>query len=339
MRNQENSAASKVPHGWAENRRKRWVFRLSAVCLAVVVTIPAMLAVPFIRGCTVPIYVEEPGHEITGHRYLYDQMLGWRNIPNWHAETFGRRLTINSKGLRDREYAVKKPVGTTRILVLGDSFAWGYGVSDEDIFTEVLEAKLNDHNRNYEVLNTGVSGWGTDQEYLYLKQEGLQYSPDVVLLAFFLNNDPTNNLYSIQYGLFKPVFLNENLQLANVPVPKPGEQIPMIFANSDPIDLTLSIIDAIAKACASKDCRFVVMKFGTFLRPQDPKLLEWESRLESRLAPRVDLRYLDLDEEFAAQGYTLEQLLNGNNDGHWNAFGHHKVGLILYKFLLKEKLL
>ena len=37
-----------------------------------------------------PIYLEEPGHDTTGHRYLYDERLGWRNIPNWRATTFGR---------------------------------------------------------------------------------------------------------------------------------------------------------------------------------------------------------------------------------------------------------
>ena len=51
-----------------------------------------------------PLYVQEPGHERTGHKYLYDPELGWRNIPNWNATTFGQTLSTNSKHLRDREY-------------------------------------------------------------------------------------------------------------------------------------------------------------------------------------------------------------------------------------------
>ncbi|MBT6157697.1 MAG: hypothetical protein HOL01_22490 [Planctomycetaceae bacterium] len=70
-----------------------------------------------------PIYLQEPGYERTGHRYLYDSELGWRNIPNWKAKTNGKKLTINSRGLRDREYTYVKPSGVRRILVLGDSFA------------------------------------------------------------------------------------------------------------------------------------------------------------------------------------------------------------------------
>ena len=168
-----------------------------------------------------PIYLEEPGHEVTGHRYLYDPRLGWRNIPTWQATSLGRRLTINSQGLRDREYALQKLPGTGRILVLGDSYTWGYGVEDHEIFTEVLEQRLIGEDPPWEVINTGVSGWGTDQQWLFLKHEGWAYSPDVVVLAFFLMNDPVNNIHSSQYGLHKPVFLNLDLDLGNTPVPKP----------------------------------------------------------------------------------------------------------------------
>ena len=79
------------------------------------------------------IYIQEPGHERTGHRYLYDPRLGWRNIPGWEATTNGKKLTINSRGLRDREYALAKPAGVRRVLVLGDSYTWGYGVANDEI--------------------------------------------------------------------------------------------------------------------------------------------------------------------------------------------------------------
>ena len=124
-----------------------------------------------------PVYVKEPGHERTGHFYLFDATLGWRNVPNWTAKTRGQPLTINSRGLRDREYTLAKPLGVKRLLVLGDSFVWGYGVGDDDIFTEVLERRFESERRPWQVVNTGVSGWGTDQQYLFLKNEGLSISP------------------------------------------------------------------------------------------------------------------------------------------------------------------
>ena len=89
-----------------------------------------------------PIYLQEAGSELTGHKYLYDELLGWKNIPDWQATTHNRQLTINSKGLRDREHEYEKPDGVRRILVLGDSYVWGYGVADDEVFTEVLEPDL-----------------------------------------------------------------------------------------------------------------------------------------------------------------------------------------------------
>ena len=138
-------------------RRGPVIFGLVCVVLLVV-------AAPWLRDRLAPaaIYVQEPGHEITGHRYLYDKTLGWRNIPDWSATTYGHKLTINSLGMRDREYERQKPAGRKRILVLGGSYTWGYGVADGENYTDVLESLLDRENGDdYQVLNTGVSGWGT----------------------------------------------------------------------------------------------------------------------------------------------------------------------------------
>ena len=131
-------------------------------------------------------------------------------------------MTINSRGLRDREYPYEKPQGVSRVACHrhGRLVRLGYGVADDEVFAEVLERRLREAEGKWEVLNTGVSGWGTDQEYLYLKQEGFRYSPDIVVLALSLVNDPLDAATSRQYGLDKPVFVNTDLmKLANVPVP------------------------------------------------------------------------------------------------------------------------
>ena len=173
-----------------DSKTKTWVFRLIACGIPCIVGAIAIVCVLFdqerltydpqqrrVRLQFPPIYLQEVGHERTGHRYIYDATLGWRNIPNWQATTLGRPLTINSKGLRDREYSYEKPARVRRILVLGDSYAWGYGVADKEVFTEVLEEQLHDGSGTWEVLNTGVSGWGTDQQYLFLRDEGMKYCP------------------------------------------------------------------------------------------------------------------------------------------------------------------
>ena len=189
------------PSGRARVRRRKILFRLIACGIPLAIGSIAVFTILRNRTDEEVIYVQEAGHELTGHRYVYDEVIGWRNIPNWEATTFGRELTINSKGLRDREYPYEKPAGTSRILVLGDSFAWGYGVADDEIFTEILEGILQGTSPRWEVLNAGVSGWGTDQEYLFLVREGFKYSPNIVVLALFNLNDPVNNARSFEYGL------------------------------------------------------------------------------------------------------------------------------------------
>jgi lysophospholipase L1-like esterase len=120
---------------------------------------------------------------------ISDSVLGWRNIPYsrhfYRQEAQPYHIVINSKGLRDREHSYEKPPGTFRILVTGDSFVFGSGgVEPSSRFTDILERTL----KNVEIINTGVPAYGTDQEYLYLKTEGLKYHPDLVILCIFSND-------------------------------------------------------------------------------------------------------------------------------------------------------
>jgi lysophospholipase L1-like esterase len=333
-------------------RRKPCVFRLVAVGVPTFVGLVVVVGLLIYQGrlsfdpetgtiqfTDAPIYLEEPGHEITGHKYLYDKTLGWRNIPDWKWTSLGRKLTINSKGLRDRSYDYEKPPGVRRILVLGDSYAWGYGVADHEIFTEVLEARLEATPQHWQVINAGVSGWGTDQEYLFLKTEGFKYSPDIVVLSLYLINDPENNSCSMQYGLYKPLFINTNLDLVNVPVPKPGSELPVLRADADPLELTLKIIVKMAEVCAARGCKLVVMKFGVFLWPDIPVLRVAEQHVADKVGQFPATSYLDLDGGFERHGVSASQLLTGNNDDHWNAYGHEVTAEILHEFLADRGLL
>ena len=323
------------------NPRVRRVFRLLvwSLCGTVVLVSAAgiVLKVQRVREMFhpwLPIYVKEPGHERTGHFYLFDETLGWRNVPNWSAKTRGQPLTINSRGLRDREYTLDKPPGIKRLLVLGDSFAWGYGVGDDDIFTEVLERRFESERRPWQVVNTGVSGWGTDQQYLFLKSEGFEYQPDVVLLAFYLLNDPKEVRLSDVYGLSKPVFLDTDLTLGNVPVPLPSQRKAGIESPVEHLELVVRVIEEIERECRKRNCRLVVMKFGRFVDPTFQGLSDVEQKFESKFARLRDrVPYLDLDEEFQKRKLRTKFLVAGNEDNHWNDFGHEQVGVILGEFL------
>ena len=126
-----------------------------------------------------------------------DPVVGQIHIPNKRAmvvgHEYGHEVQINSHGFNDREYPYEKPDGTFRIIVLGDSFTEGFQVPLEDTFQEVLEGKLNQRgDQNYEVISLGVSAFGTGQEYLMLKNYGLKYEPDLVMVLMNEHDVETN---------------------------------------------------------------------------------------------------------------------------------------------------
>jgi hypothetical protein len=148
-------------------------------------------------------------------------------------------IRYNSQGLREREYSYQKPGGVFRILILGDSFVEAEQVLFEETFHEKLEELLDDQCKDSdftEVIAAGVSGWGTDQAYLFFRNEGYKYQPDLVLLAF-ADNDIVNNYFPLeakQEGrtdgrLYKPYFVLEDdkLVLKDFPYHQDGEGTPL----------------------------------------------------------------------------------------------------------------
>jgi len=106
-------------------------------------------------------------------------------IPNCHSRftTFewDTDVKINAEGFRDDEIAPKEQFDL-RILMLGDSMTWGYGVEKEETFSEVLQQKLKAKGINADVINAGATSYSPTLEYLLLKNKGLSYQPDIVIL-------------------------------------------------------------------------------------------------------------------------------------------------------------
>jgi lysophospholipase L1-like esterase len=165
---------------------RRWGFRLAAVLIGLLLSLTA-----------VEIYLRAFG--TGGGFYEPDAVLGSRLMPNgtghWRKACFNERIQINSQGLHDVEHSLEKPPGVQRIAILGDSIAEALQVPMEESFSRRLEAMLNAEGgrQKTEVINFGVSGYGTDQEYLTLKTRAVAYQPDVVVLEFTIGNDVRNN--------------------------------------------------------------------------------------------------------------------------------------------------
>ena len=154
-------------------------------------------------------------------RFLYPQQLAvWHTMPDGlvihppgldtYLAEFKQQVRFNSLGMRDREHAADKAEGTTRVLVLGDSFMEALQVSFEESFSHRLESRLRKTlGPHVDVINCSVSGWGQDAQLAYLQKYGRDLKPDLILVAMTLHNDVLDNMqgrfYSMAQGRLAPV--------------------------------------------------------------------------------------------------------------------------------------
>ena len=157
---------------------------------------------------------------------VFDSRIGWRNNPGVSGQYSGPdgllwKARINSRGIRDAEISAEPSPGVRRLILLGDSFAWGYGLREEQRLSEILENIIP----GLEVVNLGLVGTSTDQQCLLLEEEGLGYRPDGVILLIH-DTDIWHNSLSANYGRAKPHFVlgPAGLELRGVPVSLPPER-------------------------------------------------------------------------------------------------------------------
>ncbi len=118
-----------------------------------------------------------------------------------HSSVDGEwQFTINAQGFRDNhDYDYGPYTDGPRILALGDSHTAGYEVGQSETFSAVLEATLIKNDLIAQVLNTGISGFGTSEQLAYLSSEGYKYNPHFVVVAFYANDLQDN----LKAGLYK----------------------------------------------------------------------------------------------------------------------------------------
>jgi len=114
--------------------------------------------------------------------------LDFQLVPNFTGRMVGEynvEVHTNSDGLRDYEH--KMTSNNLRILALGDSMAFGYGVDINDTFLSVIERQLS-----IETIKAGVPAYGQDNELSYFITKGIKYHPNVVAIFYYLNDNDDN---------------------------------------------------------------------------------------------------------------------------------------------------
>jgi hypothetical protein len=183
---------------------KAILFRFSAILIS-------LLIVAFVGEVALRMFAPRLGVAVNEKNIFcrFDHDLGWVNLENITRDKNGDFFHQNQFGLRGPDdMQLKRTSGRKRVLVLGDSYVWAVGASQQDLFTAPAV-----HGTNDELINCGVSGYGTDQEYLFYLLKGEKFDVDQVVLAFTPYNDVTNNLNSMQYSSLKPYFTLNGGQL------------------------------------------------------------------------------------------------------------------------------
>jgi lysophospholipase L1-like esterase len=179
-----------------------------------------------------PVYLTEaPGIFFIRH----DTLLGWANREGAEgiyapAPAIPRTsVRINALGYRG-ELRPKTKSSRQRILFLGDSNTFGYGVEERERFSELLE-KMS--SGRFEQVNLGVFGYGTDQEALQLESSGIEWRPDQVVLAVSAG-DLSDSMSSVNGGAAKPYFklFGDRLMVQNTPVPEKSPYLRSTAASS-----------------------------------------------------------------------------------------------------------
>ena len=269
--------------------------------------------------------------------YRHDPELGWAPIPGSSsivttARTF--RTQHNRLGFRDIEFERDaRPV----LLFLGDSFVWGVDAEAGERFTDLLRARLP----NYRTVNAGVSGYGTDQEYLWLQRIWPEVRPAVVVLNFCTDNDRVDNSTNIRYdGYRKPYFVpsSSGLVLEGQPVPwslqvyirenwlvrhlwlartAVAAYVEIRYPRLSLPDPTEQLVDKVREFVEARGARLVVG-----LQRSDDKLMQ---HLSARKIPFVAFD--------GAEAYPSDF------GSHWTPTGHRAVAERLLRFLSENNII
>jgi hypothetical protein len=196
------NSARAIEH--AERRRVslRLTLALGTTIVALLVAEGAVRLVHYLREDRRPLAVQLQSFRAQAKSSMHDLALGdivqpsrdagivYELRPNARGRFVGQPVLINSQGLHDYEYGRRKEPGTFRIVGVGDSSLFGWGVPFEDSGLKVLERRLNAKSRarKVEVINFAVPGYNTAMEAETFVKRCVEYAPDLVLLNFNTND-------------------------------------------------------------------------------------------------------------------------------------------------------
>jgi hypothetical protein len=375
----------------AESRRValRLTLALGTTIVALLVAEGTVRLVRYLREDRRPLEVQLRSFRAQARSSMHDLDLGdivqpsrypgivYELRPNVRGQFIGQPLLINSQGLHDYEYSRRKDVSTFRIVGVGDSSLFGWGVPFEGSGLKVLERQLNEKSRGqkFEVINFAVPGYNTAMEAETFVKRCLEYAPDLVLLNFNTNDYDVPNfmrrptdlatlrrsyLFDLAYSVYDGVmglerqpppfdFMNRTTALRQAERLDEDPALPDEYRYMVGAKGVVHALERLAAAARERTISFVVFTVKAYpgldpryerdeWRDGQRELLEQESR-------RLGFRFLNTYPYY--MNY-LNQHPNANlatvfavseSDGHPNSLAHSIDAQAIFDYLVAHQLL
>lgn len=295
---------------------------------------------------------------IPGHLFVIDDDLGWKLAPEktslHHTRYFDAPYTTNSFGFRDKPRRATRNRDIGRILLYGDSLIFGWGLKQEERFSELIEAEKG----STEIWNLGVPGYGLDQEIILHEKEGESLHADEVV--YFVSASTLSRIHTgYVYAKYKPMFASqEDGHLTLVPIPEgKNAAVRLLYEMLSPFYLPYFLETQVAalqetarlRAAGGRKSRTQTIESLRLVdglakdmlrmarntaRRQNQEMTILVANLSQ--ADRTDLRslcreigagYLEIGPEISATATTDENsnLIFGKYDKHWNALANELI--------------
>ena len=264
--------------------------------------------------------------------------LPFHHYPDKEGFYYGVNVKINSLGLRDHEYSSKKPENIKRVIFLGDSFTFGWGVPLEKLYSKQVEKMLNREVRKVEVINMGIGNYNSIMEVELFKRKGLMLDPDAVILMYFVNDtEPVPRLKSkVEYVILRNsyfmAFLFDRLVKLKTFFDKDFEWSKYYLSlysdeNSSNLDTNKKAIRELIEICSSKGIKLLVVNIPE-LRTLKTYQFDKATTHIKALAAEGNVPFLDLLP--ALVGQEAESLWVSSEDPHASELANRIIAEEIY---------
>jgi hypothetical protein len=286
---------------------------------------------------------------------MYDPSKGWMPKPNLRdIKAFNDKiLNTNTKGLRGKkDFPYTKNKEKLRILMLGDSFTFGDEVSDDETYSYYLQEMLP----HTEVINMGVHGYGHDQMLILLKEEGVKYQPDIVILGFLALDMSRNTLAFRDFAKPRFVLKSGELKLTGTPVPRPEEILQWDWTRPRILDVFSTLHHRIKKISGLQKTEMeevttailtdMIQVIESIHAIPMLAYLPRGKEIAMDIAVTQDEAYMfslchsnENAKCFSTRPYFAEKIAQGEkfkSKGHWEPAGHRTVAEAIKRYLVDE---